>query len=189
MEPGSVERLVAELSEQVRRRFYGKYRGIGICNYTEVSGTGAPGWRVRGFAKMPGFDSSRVVIEPDGRITVYVSQADSGQGHYTTFAQIAADRLGASCSDVTVVAIGGMVPRALQAAEQLAEEGIAVEVVDPRTLLSFEDAIAGNATFVRLSRLLRSAKGVGPILAATLIADGLCVPNRPTEWLTIRLPD
>jgi uncharacterized protein involved in type VI secretion and phage assembly len=28
MEPGSVERLVAELSEQVRRRFYGKYRGI-----------------------------------------------------------------------------------------------------------------------------------------------------------------
>ncbi|MBI3327719.1 MAG: alpha-ketoacid dehydrogenase subunit beta, partial [Nitrospinae bacterium] len=37
-------------------------------------------------------------------------------------------------TDVTVVAIGGMVPRALQAAEQLAEEGIAVEVVDPRTL-------------------------------------------------------
>ena len=33
-------------------------------------------------------------------------------------------------SDVTVVAIGGMVPRALQAAEQLAEEGIAVEVID-----------------------------------------------------------
>lgn len=28
MEQGSVERLVAELSEQVRRRFYGKYRGI-----------------------------------------------------------------------------------------------------------------------------------------------------------------
>ena len=28
MEQGSVERLVADLSEQVRRRFYGKYRGI-----------------------------------------------------------------------------------------------------------------------------------------------------------------
>ena len=81
----------------------GKYRGIGICNYTEVSGTGAPGWRVRGFAKMPGFDSSRVVVEPDGKITVYVSQADAGQGHYTTFAQIAADRLGVACEDVTVV--------------------------------------------------------------------------------------
>ena len=28
MEAGSIERLVAELSEQVRHRFYGKYRGI-----------------------------------------------------------------------------------------------------------------------------------------------------------------
>jgi len=28
MEPGGMERLVAELSEQVRRRYYGKYRGI-----------------------------------------------------------------------------------------------------------------------------------------------------------------
>ncbi|MCB1852630.1 MAG: hypothetical protein KDI83_17935 [Gammaproteobacteria bacterium] len=28
MEPGSVERLVAELAEQVRQRFYGKYRGV-----------------------------------------------------------------------------------------------------------------------------------------------------------------
>ncbi|MEI2807316.1 xanthine dehydrogenase family protein molybdopterin-binding subunit [Albidovulum sp.] len=81
----------------------GKYRGIGICNYTEVSGTGAPGWRVRGFAKMPGFDSSRVVVEPDGKVTVYISQADAGQGHYTTFAQLAADRLGVDWADVTVV--------------------------------------------------------------------------------------
>ncbi|MCP4390687.1 MAG: xanthine dehydrogenase family protein molybdopterin-binding subunit [Gammaproteobacteria bacterium] len=80
----------------------GKYRGIGICNYTEVSGTGAPGWRVRGFAKMPGFDSCRVVIEPDGRVSVYLSLADAGQGHFTTFAQVAADRLGLECSDVSI---------------------------------------------------------------------------------------
>ena len=81
----------------------GKYRGIGICNYTEVSGTGAPGWRVRGFSKMPGFDSSLVRVEPDGRVTVHLSQADAGQGHYTTLAQVAADRLGARWEDVTVV--------------------------------------------------------------------------------------
>ncbi len=36
--------------------------------------------------------------------------------------------------DVTLVAIGLMVPRALQAAEMLAKEGIEVEVVDPRTI-------------------------------------------------------
>ncbi|MCC7282543.1 MAG: xanthine dehydrogenase family protein molybdopterin-binding subunit [Acetobacteraceae bacterium] len=107
---GSLERGLELIGyEEFRKRqpkdrlVDGKYRGIGICNYTEVSGTGAPGWRVRGFAKMPGFDSSRIVVEPDGKITVYISQADAGQGHYTTFAQIAADRLGVACEDVTVI--------------------------------------------------------------------------------------
>ncbi len=37
-------------------------------------------------------------------------------------------------SDVTLVAIGYMVPRALEAAERLAAENISVEVVDPRTI-------------------------------------------------------
>jgi pyruvate dehydrogenase E1 component beta subunit len=37
-------------------------------------------------------------------------------------------------TDVTLVAIGRQVDRALEAAEQLAGEGISVEVVDPRTL-------------------------------------------------------
>jgi biotin carboxyl carrier protein len=44
--------------------------------------------------------------------------------------------------DVTVVAIGGLVRHALKAAEQLAEEGISAEVVDPRSLVPLdEDAI------------------------------------------------
>lgn len=40
--------------------------------------------------------------------------------------------------DVTVVAIGLMVRRALEASEQLAQEGIEVEVVDPRTLVPMD---------------------------------------------------
>ncbi len=36
--------------------------------------------------------------------------------------------------DLTIVATGVMVPRSLEAAEQLAEDGFEVEVVDPRTL-------------------------------------------------------
>lgn len=36
--------------------------------------------------------------------------------------------------DITVVALGAMVPKALKAAEQLAAEGISLEVIDPRTL-------------------------------------------------------
>src|SRR5207247_1285222 len=36
-------------------------------------------------------------------------------------------------SDVTIVALGMMVHKSLQAAEELGREGISVEVVDPRT--------------------------------------------------------
>jgi pyruvate dehydrogenase E1 component beta subunit len=39
-----------------------------------------------------------------------------------------------SGTDVTVVAVGWMVTKALAAAERLAGEGVSVEVVDPRTL-------------------------------------------------------
>ncbi len=43
-------------------------------------------------------------------------------------------------TDVTVVAIGALVPRALRVAQQLEEEGISVEVVDPRTLVPLDEA-------------------------------------------------
>ncbi len=43
-------------------------------------------------------------------------------------------------TDATIVAIGGMVPRALAAAETLAAEGISAEVLDPRTLVPLDKA-------------------------------------------------
>ncbi len=42
-------------------------------------------------------------------------------------------------SDVTVIALGPLVHRTLEAAEQAAAEGISVEVVDPRTLQPLDD--------------------------------------------------
>jgi pyruvate dehydrogenase E1 component beta subunit len=51
------------------------------------------------------------------------------------FGQAAVRREG---KDVTVIAIGGMLPKALEAAETLAGEGIEVEVVDPRTLVPLD---------------------------------------------------
>jgi acetoin:2,6-dichlorophenolindophenol oxidoreductase subunit beta len=61
---------------------------------------------------------------PDGEYTVPLGQAD-------------VKREG---SDVTVVAIGWMVKRALEAAEQLAGERVSVEVIDPRTLVPLDTA-------------------------------------------------
>jgi len=47
--------------------------------------------------------------------------------------------------DVTVVATGFMVHKALQAADQLAKEGIEVEVVDPRTLFPLDKETIYNS--------------------------------------------
>ena len=91
-------------AEQANGRLVdGKYRGIGICSFTEVSGTGAAGWRARGLTRLPGFDSGLVKVEPTGKVTAFVSHAHSGQGHFTTFAQVVADELGAPLEDVTIV--------------------------------------------------------------------------------------
>lgn len=48
-------------------------------------------------------------------------------------------------TDVTVVALGALVPLALRAAHELEAEGVSVEVVDPRTLVPLDtDAIAAS---------------------------------------------
>jgi pyruvate dehydrogenase E1 component beta subunit len=44
-------------------------------------------------------------------------------------------------NDVTIVAWSGMVSRALAAAEQLAEQGVDAEVIDPRTLVPLDKAM------------------------------------------------
>ncbi len=47
-------------------------------------------------------------------------------------------RIAREGSDVTIIAIGEMVKKSLQAADQLAQEGISCEVIDPRTLVPLD---------------------------------------------------
>ena len=57
---------------------------------------------------------------------------------------IGESRVAREGSDVTVVAMGAMVARSLEAAEQLEESGVSAEVIDPRTLhpLDYDTIIA-----------------------------------------------
>lgn len=55
--------------------------------------------------------------------------------------------------DVTVVATSIMVHRALQAAEQLAKEGIEIEVIDPRTLVPLDEETIINSV-IKTNRAL-----------------------------------
>jgi len=81
----------------------GKYRGIGICCYTENSGMGVAAVRARGWSTLPGFDGALVRVASDGKVKAFISHAASGQGHYTSFAQIVADQVGVPFADVSIV--------------------------------------------------------------------------------------
>jgi pyruvate dehydrogenase E1 component beta subunit len=69
---------------------------------------------------------------------LYMNEGEVPEGDYTIpFGQADVKRVG---RDLTIVATGPMVVKALEAAEVLAQEGIEVEVVDPRTLVPLDKA-------------------------------------------------
>nr|MBA2462225.1 alpha-ketoacid dehydrogenase subunit beta [Actinomycetota bacterium] len=89
-------------------------------------------------------------------------------------------------SDVTVVAIGRMVPEALQAAEQAEEEeGISVEVIDPRTLLPLDevtilDSVRKTTRCVTAHEAVTRG-GFGAELAAVVQAGAFDYLDAPIE--------
>jgi CO/xanthine dehydrogenase Mo-binding subunit len=48
------------------------------------------------------YEGARIQVEPTGKVTVVTGVGTQGQGHYTTFAQIAADALGVPVHEVYV---------------------------------------------------------------------------------------
>jgi carbon-monoxide dehydrogenase large subunit len=89
--------------EQAELRSRGRWRGIGLATYTEFTGLG-PGWANAsvGFS-FGGWEYARVLVHPTGRVSVHVGSADHGQGHATSYAQIAADALGLRPEDIDIV--------------------------------------------------------------------------------------
>lgn len=73
----------------------------------------------------------------------YRTKGDVPQGKYTI--EIGKADVKKEGSDISVVATGIMVHKALEAAEILAEEGISIEVVDPRTLVPLDKETIVNS--------------------------------------------
>jgi 2-oxoisovalerate dehydrogenase E1 component len=87
---------------------------------------------------------------------IYFNPGAVPRGEYTIpFGQADIKRSG---SDVTVVAIAAMVNKVLAVAEKLAEEGISVEVIDPRTLAPL-DARTIVASVEKTGRLVIAEEG------------------------------
>src|SRR4029453_19012826 len=77
-------------ARQLAARAEGRYLGLGIACYVEGTGIGP-------------YEGAHVRVEPSGSIYVATGVTTQGQGHQTTFAQIAADVLGCDPANVTVV--------------------------------------------------------------------------------------
>jgi carbon-monoxide dehydrogenase large subunit len=89
--------------EQEKARRAGRYIGIGLTTYIEACGP-APS-QVAGHLGAQGglYESAVVRVHPTGTVTVYTGSNSHGQGHETTFAQLAADELGIPYENVEVV--------------------------------------------------------------------------------------
>ena len=89
--------------EQERARGEGRYLGIGLSTYVEICGL-APSAVVTSLGLQYGaWESSLVRVHPTGKVTLYTGSSSHGQGHETTFAQLAAGELGIPVEDVEVV--------------------------------------------------------------------------------------
>jgi aerobic carbon-monoxide dehydrogenase large subunit len=90
-------------AEQAEARKQGKYIGIGFCSYIEACGL-APSTVAGALGAQAGlWESATVRVHPTGKVTVFTGSHSHGQGHETTFAQLAADELGIGMDDVEVV--------------------------------------------------------------------------------------
>ena len=73
--------------------------------------------------------------------------------------ELGVGRVAREGTDVTVVALGALVPHALRAAHELEGEGVSVEVVDPRTLVPLDTALIA-ASVAKTHRLVVAHEAV-----------------------------
>ncbi len=128
----------AERAQQAQREAAGELIGIGLALYVEPCGQG--------------FEAARVSMQPDGQVSLASGAPAQGQGHATTFAQIAAHELG--CAEGAVAVLLGDTA--------LCPPGVGA-------LASRSTAIGGSA-IVQACRELRARVQAGEALPVTVEA-------------------
>jgi carbon-monoxide dehydrogenase large subunit len=76
--------------EQPQLRAQGRHVGIAVACYVEGTGIGP-------------YEGARVQVQASGKVSVATGIGTQGQGHFTSFAQIAADQVGVDVRNVDVV--------------------------------------------------------------------------------------
>jgi pyruvate dehydrogenase E1 component beta subunit len=125
---------------------------------------------------------------------LYRTKGHVPEGYYTIpLSQSDIKRKG---SDLSVIATSIMVSRALEAADILAQEGIELEVVDPRTLKPYDTSVATQSVIKTGKALVvheaPKTGGFGAEVVAELVAgdafDYLDAPVRRLAGLDVPIP-
>ena len=80
----------------------GKYRGIGLSSYVEICGLAPSKANSALGVGWGGYESARIRVHPTGAVQVFTGTSPHGQGHETSWAQIAADAIGVTPNDIEV---------------------------------------------------------------------------------------
>ena len=95
----SISSYEALREQQKQLRDRGELMGIGVATTVDASGFGP----ASGFSSRAGYETAIVRVDAYGRGTVITGSSPHGQGHETTFAQIAADHLGMPLNELEVM--------------------------------------------------------------------------------------
>ncbi|HKP17001.1 MAG TPA: xanthine dehydrogenase family protein molybdopterin-binding subunit [Gaiellaceae bacterium] len=175
--PRALERTAELMRAAPPRPDDGRRRGVGFASYVEFTGLGPTAANQAVGFHLSGYDTAVVRVETDGTLTIATGTSAQGQGHETTFAQLAADRLGVPLERVRVLA-GDTATTPFGSAGAIASRSMTV---------------AGGA-IVRASerlrdKVLRVAANLLEASAADLVlADGE-VRVRGAEWRSVPLAD
>src|ERR687885_556357 len=129
-------------------------------------------------------DDNPVVYFHHYLLTLEHGEVPEGE-HVVPFGEAAVRRSG---GDVTVVAIGHMVGKALAAAETLAAEGIEAEVIDPRTLAPLDmprivESVEKTGRLVLVDQATRHGSA-SAVIAAEVADAGFGALKAPVKQVT-----
>ena len=129
-------------------------------------------------------DDNPVVYFHHYLLTLEHGEVPDGE-HVVPLGEAAVRREG---SDVTIVAIGWTVGKALAAAEQLAAEGVSAEVIDPRTLAPLDtgtilESVAKTGRLVLVDQSTRHGSAAA-VIAAEVASEGFGSLSAPVRLVT-----
>lgn len=140
---------------------------------------------VKGLIKSAIRDDDPVLVLEDANLWTTKELVPDDPDHLVPIGQADVKRVG---SDVTIVSIAGCLPRVLQAADTLAEDGIWAEVIDPRTLVPLDvEAVLRSVTKTGRLVIVDNSHRTGSVaseIAAVVVEEGFDQLARPIQRVT-----